>query len=35
MDVIGVDVIDLHVNAFGVGIFSEVTGEAARDLSIQ
>jgi hypothetical protein len=30
VDVIGVHVIDLHVNAFGVGVFSEVTGEASR-----
>jgi len=35
MDVIGVHVIDLHVNAFGVSVFSEVTRQASRSLVIQ
>jgi hypothetical protein len=35
VDVIGVHVIDLHLNAFGVGVFSEVTGEASRSLLVE
>jgi len=35
VDVIGVYVIDLHVNAFGVGVFSQVTRQASRSLFIQ
>ena len=35
MDVIGIHVIYLHVNAFDVGVFSEVTGQASRSLFIE
>jgi hypothetical protein len=35
VDVIGVYIIDLHVNVFGVGVFSEVTGEASRSLLVE
>jgi len=33
--VIRVYVIDLHVNAFGVSVFAEVTGEASRSLFVE
>jgi hypothetical protein len=35
VDVIGVYIIDLHVNAFGIGILSEITGEASRSLLVE
>ena len=35
VDVIGVYVIDLHVSAFGIAVFSEVTRQARRSLLIQ
>jgi hypothetical protein len=35
MDVIGVHVIDPHVNDFAIGVFSEVTRQASRSFFIQ
>jgi len=35
MNVIGVYVIDLRINAFGVGVFIKVTRKASRSLFIQ
>ena len=35
MNMIGVYVIDLHVNALGVGVFSKVTGEAGCSVLVE